>query len=159
MTEETKVETPAPATAEQTTPVAKKKPRVRKKPATGKTAGKKTAAKKPRVAKASRKSKAMPEDAAVDGKQQKATDSRQLLIAKLKQDLKEAKKTLKVARVAARDEIEILKDHLNAALKREKELLKISEKKAKKMLAAGARWEKKQVAKIIDAAKTARKLL
>ncbi|MFT5132835.1 MAG: hypothetical protein ACI9SC_001303, partial [Gammaproteobacteria bacterium] len=78
---------------------------------------------------------------------------------KLKKDLKGAKDTMKIARAAAKDEIAVLKDHLDAALKREKELLKISEKKAIKMLAAGERWEKKQVSKIIKAARAARKLV
>jgi hypothetical protein len=80
-------------------------------------------------------------------------------VEKLKKDLKEAKETMKVVRAAAKDEITVLKDQLDAALKREKELLKISQKKAVKMLAAGERWEKKQVAKIVKAAKVARKLV
>jgi len=42
----------------------------------------------------------------------------------------------------------VLKEQLAAALKREQELMKLGEKKAKAMLAAGERWEKKQIARI-----------
>ena len=55
--------------------------------------------------------------------------------------------------------ITVLKDQLDAALKREKQLMKISEKKAKEMLAAGVRWEKKQLSKIKKAAEKARKAI
>jgi hypothetical protein len=68
-----------------------------------------------------------------------------------------AREELKLARVAAKDEIAVLKDQLAAALKREKGLLKLSEQKAKKMFAAGERWEKIQVEKIKKAASRVRK--
>ena len=55
---------------------------------------------------------------------------------------------MKLARAAARAEIDLLNENLRAALKREQALLKLGEKKAKMMLAAGQRWEKQQVAKI-----------
>ena len=52
------------------------------------------------------------------------------------------------AEMFARAEIDLLNENLRAALKREQALLKLGEKKAKMMLAAGQRWEKQQVAKI-----------
>jgi D-alanyl-D-alanine dipeptidase len=81
-----------------------------------------------------------------------ATRSRNQLVKNLRKDLDDARATLKVARTATKAEIAMLKDQLNAALKREKELLKISEKKVKKMIAAGERWEKKQLGKLKKAA-------
>jgi len=90
-----------------------------------------------------------------------ATTSRHALTARLKQDLEATKKAfreeLKLVRVAAKDEIAVLKDQLTEALKREKGLIKLSEQKARKMLTAGERWEKKQLAKIKKAAARARK--
>ena len=64
--------------------------------------------------------------------------------------MKATKKTLKATRAAIReeiklikqavnDEIVILKDQLAKALKREKELVKLSESKIKKILATGER--------------------
>ncbi len=93
-----------------------------------------------------------------------AAASRKALTKKLRADLKSAQaalskarvvaaEELKLVRAAARDEIAVLKDQLDKALKREKELRKISEKKAKKMLAAGEAWEKKQLEKLRKAAK------
>ncbi|MGK0298084.1 MAG: ribosome recycling factor [Gammaproteobacteria bacterium] len=67
------------------------------------------------------------------------TKNREDLVKVLKKDLDATKVTLKAIRTSARDEIAVLKDLLDAALKREKELVKISEKKAKKMLIAGER--------------------
>ena len=51
----------------------------------------------------------------------------------------------------------VLKDQLTAALKREQALLALGEKKAKMMLAAGERWERQQVAKIKQMATKKRK--
>ena len=53
-----------------------------------------------------------------------------------------------MAREAAAAEIAVIKDQLAAALKREKELMALAEKKVQMMLAAGARWEKEQMTKI-----------
>jgi hypothetical protein len=97
-----------------------------------------------------------------------AATSRHALTDRLKQDLGAAKKALNVARVAAReelklatvaakDEVVVLKEQLAEALKREKGLIKLSEQKAKKMFAAGERWEKKQLAKLKKAASKARR--
>ena len=92
-----------------------------------------------------------------------AASSRKILMDRLKIDLIKARdaarEELKLARAAARDEIAVLKDQLAAALKREAELRKLSEKKIKKMLAAGERWEKKQRIKLKKAARKARKKL
>ena len=97
-----------------------------------------------------------------------AATSRHALTDRLKKDLSATKKALnvarvaareelKLARVAARDEVAVLKDQLAEALKREKGLIKLSKQKAKKMFAAGERWEKKQLAKIKSAAARARR--
>ena len=92
-----------------------------------------------------------------------AASSRKALIDRLKKDLKKAKdaarEELKLANEAARNEIAVLKDQLAAALEREEVLRKLSEKKIKKMLAAGERWENKQRAKLKKAAQKARKKL
>jgi len=42
----------------------------------------------------------------------------------------------------------LLNENHKSALKREQALLKLGETKARMMIAAGQRWEKKQVAKI-----------
>ena len=89
-------------------------------------------------------------------KRKAASKSRAELADVLKKDLEDTKITLKALRSSARDEIALLKDLLDAALKREKELVKISEKKAKKMLVAGERWEKKQISNLKKAAEKAR---
>lgn len=91
-------------------------------------------------------------------KRKAATDSRHAAAEKLEQNLKDVREALKVARTAAKAEITLLRDKLDAALKRE-ELVKISEKKAKRMIAAGENWEKKQLAKLKKSAKGARKAL
>ena len=128
-----------------------------------KASKKKTAKKKTTVRK-----KATTRKKASSTNRKTAATSRQALTAKLKQDLKSTKKALSVARVAAseelklakvaaKDEIAVLKDQLAAALKREKGLLKLSEQKAKKMFAAGERWEKIQLEKIKKAASRIRK--
>ena len=134
--------------------ISKKKTSVRKKP----TVTKKTAAKKKTT---TRKKPKMTN-------RKTAATSRHALTDKLKQDLKATKEALNVARVAAReelklatvaakDEIAVLKDQLAAALNREKSFIKLSEQKAKKMLVAGERWEKKQIEKIKKAAAKTRK--
>jgi len=98
-----------------------------------------------------------------DENRRAADSSRKALINRLKIDLMKARdaarEELKLANVAARDEIAVLKDQLAAALKREEKLRKLSEKKIKKMLAAGERWEKKQRVKLKKAADRARKKL
>ena len=98
--------------------------------------------KKPAVRRAAAKKKAAtakPE--ATDGGSKKQ-------VKRLKKDLRGAK-----AEIAA------LQSQLVATLKREKELMLFSEKKFKKMTAAGKRWEKKQLAKMKKAAKKSRKKL
>lgn len=150
-------------------PVAKKRrtrKKVGKKAATGKTPVRKTSSKKapirktaanktPVKKKAAKKTAVKPEER----RKAKATASRGKLVDSLKKDLKEAKKTLKLAKAAANDEIAVLKDHLDASLKREQELQKIYEKKLRKMLQAGERWEKKQLTRLGKAAEKARKQL
>ena len=49
---------------------------------------------------------------------------------------------------AAKAEIAVLKDQLDAVMKREKALLRVSEQKTKVMWKAAEQWEKKQVSKI-----------
>ena len=79
----------------------------------------------------------------------------------MKATLKAARLTaaeeLKLVKAAAKDEIEVLKDQLAAARKREKELVRISEQKIKKMIVAGERWEKEQLARLKKATANARK--
>lgn len=88
-----------------------------------------------------------------------ATSSRQALVSQLRQDLKAtkealtsvkmtARKELKLAKKAAKDEIAVVKDQLAGVLKREKALIKMSQIKTSKMIAAGEHWEKKQLHKI-----------
>jgi hypothetical protein len=77
-----------------------------------------------------------------------ATRKRNELTSQLRADLQASKETLKAANAAAKAEITVLKDQLNAVMKREKALLKVSEQKAKIMWKAAEQWEKKQVAKI-----------
>ena len=90
-----------------------------------------------------------------------ATRSRNELAARLKEDLKATKQALKaansaareelkLARAAAKAEIAVLKDQLAVARKREQELLKLGELKAKAMWKAGEEWEKKQMARFKD---------
>jgi len=50
-----------------------------------------------------------------------------------------------------------LKEQLAQALKREQELLKLGEKKARMLLAAGERWERKQVRRIQSMVKKKRR--
>ena len=116
------------------------------------------------VRKTSAKSKAAAgKISSTDENRRAADSSRKALINRLKIDLMKARdaarEELKLANVAARDEIAVLKDQLAAALKREEKLRKLSEKKIKKMLAAGERWEKKQRVKLKNAADKARKKL
>jgi hypothetical protein len=97
-----------------------------------------------------------------------AATSRHALMDRLKRDLKATKEALivvknaareelKLVRIAAKDEIAVLKDQLAAARKREKELVKISEEKVRKVIAAGESWEKKQLARLKQAASKVRK--
>ena len=116
------------------------------------------------VRKTSAKSKAAAgKISSTDENRRAADSSRKALINRLKIDLMKARdaarEELKLANVAARDEIAVLKDQLATALKREEKLRKLSEKKIKKMLAAGERWEKKQRVKLKKAANKARKKL
>ena len=88
-----------------------------------------------------------------------ANKSRKDLLTRLKKDLQASKKALtaaskaanaelKLAKAAARAEINVLRDQLKVALKREEALRKLSQEKARRMLQAGEQWEKKQLAKI-----------
>jgi hypothetical protein len=129
----------------------------KKKVSRKKTAKKKTTVRK----KAAVKKKVTTRKKTSTTNRKTADTSRHALTARLKLDLKATRKAfreeLKLVRVAAKDEIAVLKDQLSEALKREKGLVKLSEQKAMKMLAAGERWEKKQLAKIKKAAARARK--
>lgn len=91
-----------------------------------------------------------------------ADKSRKQLVARLKKDLQATKKAmisatkaanaeLKLAKAAAKAEIDVLKDQLAAAIKREEALRKLSQEKAKLMWKAGEQWEKQQLAKIKQA--------
>jgi hypothetical protein len=51
-------------------------------------------------------------------------------------------------RAQAKAEAQVLKAELSEVTKRESALLKMGEARAKAMLAAGERWEKKQLGKI-----------
>jgi len=139
--------------------VVEKKTVARKKTSTAKkkTAKKKDIKKKSSV---SKKTAALHRKAAATG--------REALTSKLKKDMSATIKSLRAAtaiaaeelklvKAAAKDEIAVLKDQLAAALKRERELSRISEQKALKMLAAGERWEKKQLAKLKKVTANARK--
>jgi len=77
-----------------------------------------------------------------------ANEKRAALANKLRTDLKAAKDTIKATKESAKAEIAVLKDQLNAAMKREAELLKIGENKVRAMVVAGEKWEKQQLAKI-----------
>jgi len=142
MADDTKETTEQTPVVSETPPVVKpapvKKPPAKKKPAVVKTSS-------------------------TEENRKAAAGSRKALIDRLKKDLKKAKdaakEELKLARAAAKDEIAVLKDQLDAALKREAELRKLSEKKIRKMLIAGERWEKKQRIKLKKAARKARKKL
>jgi len=127
---------------------------------TKKKASKKTTVRKKKTVrkKVAIKKKATTRKKATTTNRKIAATSRHALTARLKQDLIATKKALivirdatreelKLVRIAAKDEIAVLKDQLTAAMKREKELVKISEQKARKMFAAGERWEKKQLLK------------
>lgn len=132
--------------------------------------GKTDSAKKKTAKKKTTKKKSSVSKKAVASHRKAAATSRKALISKLKKDmgatirsLKAASITaaeeLKLVRAAAKDEIAVLKDQLAAALKRERELSRISEQKIKKMLVAGERWEKEQLAKLKQAAANAKKKL
>lgn len=88
-----------------------------------------------------------------------ASKTRKDLVNKLRKDLQASKKALKSAtkaanteiklvRAAAKAEIDVLKDQLAVAIKREEALRKLSQEKAKKMLQAGEQWERQQLAKL-----------
>jgi len=88
-----------------------------------------------------------------------ASRTRKTLVNKLKKDLQATKQALKsatraantelkLARTAAKAEINVLKDQLSAALKREEALRKLSQEKAKMMWKAGEQWEKQQLARL-----------
>lgn len=91
-----------------------------------------------------------------------ADRSRKTLVTKLKKDLQATKKTLKaatkaasvelrLAKAAAKAEMDVLKDQLAAAIKREEALRKLSAEKAKLMWKAGEQWERQQLAKLKQA--------
>ncbi|MDH5735773.1 MAG: hypothetical protein OEY87_06585 [Gammaproteobacteria bacterium] len=94
------------------------------------------------------KRKASVKKSAATTNLKKAADKRAILANKLRADLKATRDTLKAVKDSARAEITVLKDQLSAAMKREAELLKIGESKVRAMVAAGEKWEKKQIAKI-----------
>lgn len=87
------------------------------------------------------------------------TRKRNELTKQLREDLKETKAAMRLARISAREEIKlakaaakaeiaVLKDQLASVMKREKALLQVGENKTKMMLKAAEQWEKKQVTKI-----------
>ncbi|MEJ2398956.1 MAG: hypothetical protein P8Z67_12160 [Gammaproteobacteria bacterium] len=95
----------------------------------------------------------------VEKRKAKASKARKDLVSKLKRDLQASKKAirtttkaanteLKLARAAAKAEIDVLKEQLALALKREEALRKLSQQKAKMMWQAGEQWEKQQLAKL-----------
>ena len=129
---------------------------VRKKNSTAKNkiAKKKTAKKKSSV---SKKTAALHRKAAASSRNALSSKLKKDMIAALKAARITAAEELKLVKAAAKDEIAVLKDQLAAALKRERELSRISEQKALKMLAAGERWEKKQLAKLKQVTAKARK--
>ncbi len=138
--------------------VEEKKTVARKKTSTAKkkTAKKKVAKKKSSV---SKKTVALHRKAAASSRNALSSKLKKDMIATLKAARITAAEELKLVKAAAKDEIAVLKDQLAAALKRERELSRISEQKALKMLAAGERWEKKQLAKLKKATAKARKKL
>ncbi|GMR20660.1 MAG: hypothetical protein BMS9Abin36_1256 [Gammaproteobacteria bacterium] len=97
-----------------------------------------------------------------------AASKRSALIARLKTDLKATKEALqaatkgarieiKLTKSAAKAEMAVLKDQLAEARKREQALMKLGEKKARMMLAAGERWERQQLVKIRKMVKKTRR--
>jgi hypothetical protein len=118
--------------------------------------GNKTSKKTSKAKKKTTKKKPLTKKQAIAVKRRAATRTRDQLVNVLKKDLEDTKATLKVVKAAAKNEIALMRDLLDAALKREKELMKISEKKAKKMFVAGEQWEKKQVKKLKRAAERTR---
>ena len=117
-------------------------------------ATKKTSAKKSTRSSSTRRKKSAPEQ-----RKDTASKTRKNLAAKLKKDLQATKKALRTARIAAsaelklvkaaaKAEMDVLKDQLAVAIKREEALRKLSQEKAKLMWKAGEQWEKKQLAKL-----------
>ncbi len=139
---------------EKKTVARKKTSTAKKKTAKKKVAKKKTAKKKSSV---SKKTVALHRKAAASSRSALSSKLKKDMIATLKAARITAAEELKLVKAAAKDEIAVLKDQLAAALKRERELSRISEKKALKMLAAGERWEKEQLAKLKQATAKARK--
>lgn len=158
MMNETNVEKKAPSTRKSSSKVTP--PRIKS------SSRKKSDAKKKAPV---RKSKPVTRDRATENIKA-ASSSRVALVSKLRADLKASTDALKAARVAAReelklvktaakDEIAVLRDQLAAVVKREKELMKMSKNKTAKMIAAGERWEKEQLARIKKiASQTRRKI-
>lgn len=123
----------------------KKKSAVKK--SVKKTAVKKSAVKKAAPKKSAPKKSAVKKSASA-AHRKTAANKRALLASKLRTDLKATKETLKAVKNSANAEIAVLKDQLNAARKREAELMKVGERKVKAMVAAGEVWERKQMSKI-----------
>ena len=98
--------------------------------------------------KAAPKRKAAGKKSTAAANRKAATAKHANLAKKLREDLQATKDTLKAVRDSARAEIAVLKDHLNAAMKREAALQKIAESKVKAMVAAGEKWEREQMAKV-----------
>ena len=96
-----------------------------------KTAKKKVAKKKSSV---SKKTVALHRKAAASSRNALSSKLKKDMIATLKAARLTAAEELKLVKAAAKDEIEVLKDQLAAARKREKELVRISEQKIKKMM-------------------------
>ena len=92
------------------------------------------------------KKKVTAKKAKVSANLKKAAAKRSALANKIQQDLKATKETLKAVKESAKAEVAVLKDQLNAAMKREAELMKIAEKKVHAMVSAGEKWEKEQLA-------------
>ena len=154
-------------------PARAKKASPKSKPRTARSAVKKKAVVKKKTV-ARKKSPARKKAAVSRNKvaenRKSAASSKIALASKLRADLKASKEALKAARIAAREELKlvkavakneiaVLKDQLAAVIKREKELIKISKNKTAKMIAAGEKWEKQQLAKIKKtASRTRRKL-
>lgn len=94
------------------------------------------------------KKKASRKKTSTSANRKAAAKKHAVLAAKLREDLKATKETLKAVKESANAEIAVLKSHLAAAMKREAELQKIGEKKVREMVAAGEKWEKAQITRI-----------
>jgi hypothetical protein len=94
------------------------------------------------------KRKAAAKKSSLSANRKAAIAKRKALANRLRADLKASKDTITAVTEAAKAEIAVLKDQLNAAQKREVELRKLGGKKVRAMVAAGEKWEKRQMTKI-----------